>query len=97
MEEEPDTRKAAEQKHSFNWGFIVWPLAVLLLYFLSLGPVLIMTEKSHILPDNKFVATFYAPLWWAYWKTPLHKPLGMYLHFWAPRWYESNGDLNVYQ
>ena len=31
----------------------------------------------------------YAPVGWAYESTLLHKPIGMYLHFWTPKLMDS--------
>jgi hypothetical protein len=81
-----------EEKRSINWSFIVWPLVVLLFYVLSFGPVQMMMEKGHIQRTNEFVWKFYKPLILAYWKTPLHKPLGMYCRLWSPKHFDKNGD-----
>lgn len=82
-----------EGKHSFNWGWIMWPVVVLLVYSLSIGPVLMLDLKNR-LPRPKIVWRFYYPVRWAYFKSPiLHKPLGMYLHLWVPDYVAKNGDL----
>jgi len=78
MDAQPETMTASEEKNSFNWRvFILWPFLVLLLYVLSVGPVMMMVRKGRISPKSGFVNRFYQPLNWAYQKTPLHKPLGM--------------------
>jgi hypothetical protein len=92
-------------KHSIYWGFIVWPVAILLLYVLSFGPVMrfgslmLLTvtrnNKSCFYTSPRrdgFLARFYAPLGWAYNETPLHKPLGMYMHLWIPGAFDKNGE-----
>ena len=43
---------------------------------------------------NGFLGKFYAPLYWAYNETPLHKPLGMYMHLWVPIAFKKNGETN---
>jgi hypothetical protein len=95
-----------KERHSIPWtGFIVWPLVILLLYALSFGPVmrfgsmmLLLTTRNnqsyiHTSPQrDRFLGKFYAPLGWAYNETPLHKPLGMYMHLWSPTAFNKNGD-----
>ena len=96
MEKPAETATLSEEKHSINWGFVVWPLLILLLYALSEGPVTMVKYKGHISDGSRqSLEKFYKPLDWAYLKTPLHKPLGMYLHWWAPAWYDKNGDFDI--
>jgi hypothetical protein len=95
MDGHTETSAPIEEKDSFNWRmFILWPFVILLLYVLSFGPVMMLAEKKRI-PTNKvteFFEMFYDPCIWAYLETPLHKPLGMYLHLWAPMEFDKNGD-----
>lgn len=91
--QKPETTKPDEDKHSFNWGWIAWPCVILFLYGLSLGPALLMQDKGHISPNNQFLRAFYAPLSWAYKDTPFHKPLGMYLHLWVPKYFDGKGNV----
>ena len=71
-------------KRSLFWiYFVLTPVIVLLLYVLSIGPVAMMQSNGTISLKNQFVKTLYTPLGWAYYKTPLHKPLGMYMHLWV--------------
>jgi hypothetical protein len=105
MDEQPAIAAPGEDKHSINWGaFIFWPFVILILYVLTFGPVMrfgsvlmvvVARNKGSIYisdPRNRFSEKFYAPLGWAYNKTPLHKPLGMYMHLWLPRCFDKNGD-----
>jgi hypothetical protein len=98
MDAQPETTTPIEEKHSFNWqAFILWPFLILVLYVLSLGPVEMMTARGIISSApgdsvNELLYGFYTPLRWAYGHKPLHKPLGMYLHLWAPRLFDKNGD-----
>jgi hypothetical protein len=81
----------AEDKGSRSyWGFILWPLLVVMLYVLSSGPALLLNEKR-ILTDKVFV--IYWPLEWAYFHTPLKMPFGMYWHLWRPELYRRNGTM----
>ncbi len=105
MEKPVETTAPDGGKHSIYWGFIVWPVVILLLYVLSFGPVMrfgsmmMLTverkNKSYFYTSPKrdgFLAKFYAPLGWVYNETPLHKPLGMYMHLWVPMAFNKNGE-----
>jgi hypothetical protein len=93
MEAQPQTPPEIAVKHSINWGAIIlWPSVILLLYMLSWGPVLRMWDDGRISHRNRFVGRLYAPVNWAYFKTPLHKPLGMYTHLWSPEHFDNNGE-----
>ena len=67
-------------------------MVILILYFLSLGPVLMMNPKAFISPKYDFVSKAYTPWFWTYNETPLQKPLGMYLHFCVPMCFDKNGN-----
>jgi hypothetical protein len=76
------TNEAEEgQERSSRGVFGVWLccLAVIVvLYVLSVGPVMKITLKMNISnphPAARLFASFYKPLEWAYAKTLLHKPL----------------------
>jgi hypothetical protein len=92
MDEQPATTAPADAKHSIPWGFIVWPLVIPMLYVLSWGPGMMMYHNGRITSHNQFAWKFYAPCFWAYSETPLHKPLGMYLHLWVPQDYDKTGE-----
>jgi hypothetical protein len=108
MDEQPKTTTPKDEKHSINWGSIIlWPVVILILYVLSFGPVMrfgsmvmvlrAWNNKSYIhnlAQRNGFLGKFYTPLYWAYNETPLHKPLGMYLHLWVPIAFKNNGEAN---
>jgi hypothetical protein len=83
-----------EDKQHINWrSFILWPSVILVLYFLSSGPVLMLMEKRRIAPSHLF-DIFFTPLDWAYTETPLRKPIGMYLHLWTEA-YDKNGEIRI--
>ena len=93
-EKPAETTAPDEEKHSINWGaLILWPVVILILYVLIIGPVMMMMDKSAGSRSNQLARKFYAPLGWAYDNTPLHKPLGMYLHLWVPEIFNKNGNL----
>jgi hypothetical protein len=92
MDAQPETTTPIEEKDSFNWRmFVLWPLVIVLLYFLSFGPVMMMRHKGHISGSNQFVDKFYLPIWWTYYNTPLHEPLRLYMHLWIPIVFDENG------
>jgi hypothetical protein len=93
MEAPPETKTPVGTKRSSGWWLlIVWPLVILLLYVLSFGPVFLLFSKGSLSPRNKFIFNLYHPLFWAHARTPLRKPLGMYLHLWVPQIFDKNGD-----
>ncbi|HZQ47066.1 MAG TPA: hypothetical protein VFC07_08645 [Verrucomicrobiae bacterium] len=93
MEAKPPTPPETEAKRSINWGAIIgWPIVILILYVVSIGPVMMLQDSGRMRLSYSFLKTFYAPLVWAYDKTPLHKPLGMYLHLWSPKAFNKAGD-----
>jgi hypothetical protein len=93
MDEQPATTTPKDEKHSINWGaLILWPFVVLIIYVLSSGPVSVIMDKRTSSRSNQLVRRFYKPLSWAYNKTPLHKPLGMYAHLWEPKFFDKNGN-----
>ena len=90
-----ETTAPAEEKHSINGGAIIlWAAVILLGYFLSIGPVVMLVDKKMIAPTNKLVI-FYRPLERLYGQTLFHKPLGMYLHLWSAR-FDGKGNENHY-
>lgn len=88
-----ENAKPNEEKRSFNWGWVVWPVVVLGIYILSSGPMLLMTEdQNRWRTPPQILSGPYAPVGWAYRKTPLRKPLGLYLHLWLPSRFNRNGE-----
>jgi hypothetical protein len=79
---------------SFGWGWILWPGAVLILYILSTGPMIMMVDKKMIAQRSAlehFIEVVYKPIHWATHIPPLAKPLGLYWHIWAPHHYDTKG------
>lgn len=80
------------------WVWLCWLAAIAVLYVLSSGPVVMVVNRTRIPPASpayQFSMIVYWPLARAYMGTPLHKPIGLYWHLWAPDWYKSNGDINM--
>jgi hypothetical protein len=65
----------------------------LVLYVLSIGPVWMLMAKGNFSASGRSLDKFYTPLKWAYLKTPLHKPLGIYFHLWAPTMFDKRGEV----
>ena len=85
----------AEQKHSRGlWSYLIWAFVVVMAYFLSIGPIALMQKKGMLIspPTQRALDVFYAP--WVYIcnKTPLRRPLGMYMHLWVRDLWDKNGD-----
>ena len=93
MEKSAETDTPKEERRSINWGAVIlWPFVILFLYVLSFGPFWMMWDKGFISTHQTFSDKFYRPLEWAYEETPLHKPLGMYLHLWVPKYFDKKGE-----
>jgi hypothetical protein len=77
------------------WVFLCWLAVVVVLYVLSLGPVMMMVQKKSISPFSStyhVIGTFYYPIEWAGRKVPmLKRPMGKYLHLWVPKLYDRKG------
>ena len=84
----------AEAKRSRGFaGYFVWGVGLVVLYLLSMGPVDWMGAKGMLGPTAYRILYYvYQPWEWAYLRTPLHKPLGMYMHLWSPELYERTGS-----
>jgi hypothetical protein len=76
-------------------GYFVWPVVIVLMYVLSSGPAGVLLLKKKVSSGSMcghILNYFYTPWGWAYENTPLHKPLGMYMHLWCPDQYGANGE-----
>ncbi|MDB6121741.1 MAG: hypothetical protein JWQ71_734 [Pedosphaera sp.] len=83
-------------KRTFNWWRLIgWLFAPLFVYFLSAGPVAMLDGRGFLrITTCEAVIAFYKPFSWAYDRTALHMPLGMYLHLWSSNQYDQDGDRN---
>ena len=83
-----------------GWGWVLWPGTVLLLYVLGSGPVMMMKEEKLIPygdPGSRAAEIVYWPVDWAFWETPLRKPIGMYWRLWAPEWCDAQENIKVFK
>jgi hypothetical protein len=79
-----------DEKNSRGLGsYVVWAFVAVIVYVLSSGPAIRFTEKSG--KPSPIIELIYRPLGWAYGKTSLWKPLGLYWRLWAPRAFDKNG------
>ena len=85
----PETTANEEKSSRSYWGFVLWPLAVLVLYVLSYGPAIKAAEKGIL--SNKLMPV-YRPLQPIIHRPTLGKPLRMYLHLWCPQVWTGSGD-----
>jgi hypothetical protein len=79
----------AEKKSRGLGSYVLWAFFVVMMYVLSIGPVEALIYSRRI---DRRISMVYIPLDWAYGKTFLHKPLGIYLHLWCPRVWDSRGE-----
>ncbi len=78
------------------WVWFCWLGLFVMLYVLSVGPVMKISDKMNISnphPAARFFTSFSKPLEWAYNETLLHKPLGLYYHLWIPSIIDSKGNV----
>ncbi len=62
--------------------FVTVLLAALpMLYLLSIGPVFLISEKTHYFPS--FLQNFYSPIVWLHGHTFLKQPIEIYLGLWG--------------
>ena len=79
---------ASEEKSSRSyWGFVLWPVAVIVFYVLSVGPVWCLHENDLI---GMKVSNLWAPVWRAVDGTPLQKPVVGYVLWWKERFHGDN-------
>jgi hypothetical protein len=85
-----------DEKKSRGLGsYVLWAFVAVMVYVLSIGPVVYLGWKGKLnnTPGmNRLLGHFYGPLFYAYDHTPLHKPLGLYLHLWVPRQWDEKGE-----
>jgi len=81
--------ESAAKKSPGLGSYVLWGFVVVLVYVLSIGPVEALIFKGRLYPR---ISVIYIPLEWAYSKTPLRKPLGIYLHVWCPNVWDKNGN-----
>ena len=85
-----DSTTHEEKSSRSYWGFVLWPVAVVVLYVLSSGPALWGYHKA-VIPRAVLYA--YRPLHRVFAATSLEKPFGMYLHLWCPEAYNKDGSV----
>src|SRR6266404_4930108 len=84
----PDETTTEEKGSRSYWGFVLWPLVILLLYPLSYGPAL---RAAHNRIIRASVLHVYYPLLRVTYVARLDRPFGMYLHLWVPEMYSEDG------
>jgi len=85
--EEPTTE---EKSYRSYWGFVLWPLAVIVFYALSAAPASLVYKKG-IFPQE--LVNVYRPLELALFTTHLERPFFMYMHLWRPDMYNRDGTV----
>ena len=78
------------------WVWFCWLGVAVVLYVLSIGPVMMIAVNRSISnphPVARVCTIVYGPVEWAYAKTLLHKPIGLYYHLWVPSVIDSQGNI----
>jgi hypothetical protein len=94
-EQNQQAETTAEAKRSGGFAhYLGWAFMMVVLYVLSFGPVFLMMVNRKVTPAwGGALYVVCVPWTWAYEKTPLHKPIGMYMHLWCPRTFDKKGDI----
>jgi len=87
-----DSTTSEEKSSRSYWGFVLWPVAVIVLYVLSAGPVAFAVGKRFI--DWRCLR-IYRPVAEAFEGTGFERPFGMYLNMWSRDWYRNDGILFI--
>jgi hypothetical protein len=90
------TPETDEKKPRGLWSYAVWAFVAVMVYVLSSGPAWRLQSNGFILGTPKLNSTVYAPINWVYPNTMLHKPLGMYCHFWWPVAFGPDGTAAIF-
>jgi hypothetical protein len=89
----PDTDK----KKSRGLGsYVIWAFVVVVLYFLSTGPISLMDKYGMLSPQSwGALEMVYSPISYLFEHTPLRRPMGMYMHLWRPEIFDKWGEAVV--
>jgi hypothetical protein len=93
------TPETDEKKSRGLGSYAAWAFVTVMVYFLSAGPAERMREETQQLNRrlnyelNPIIFAFYEPWRYLYFSTPLHKPIGLYMHLWDPKHFDKNGDV----
>ena len=91
MEMTRDATASEEKSSRSYWGFVLWPVVVVVLYVLSEGPYMAAARNGLISWNLQLV---YYPLDELIDKVGLERPYGRYLHLWCPEMYNKDGSDN---
>ena len=86
------TAETAEKKSRGLGSYVVWAFVGIIVYFLSAGPVhMILNQKTIRGFADEALGYLYAPWRFVYFRSPLHRPIGMYMHMWSPDIFDKKG------
>jgi hypothetical protein len=92
MEPVPDESPGKEQpprqreELSFGCGWLLWPLLVLVVYVLSIGPAAVVHSRVKNATVQNAIEVCYSPVVLLIERTPLSKPLSWWVELWlGPR------------
>jgi hypothetical protein len=92
---ETTTSKGAEKFSKWR-AFVLWPFVFLMMYFLSAGPAFRIANKYPDCPGDVAMNLLYYPWFALYSETPMHKPLGLYMHLWMPEAFDKDGEFHFH-
>ena len=59
-----------------------------------MGPAVFLADKGILRPSTyPALEVIYTPWEWVHFHTPLYKPMGMYMHLWAPETFTKDGNI----
>jgi hypothetical protein len=85
----PDEATTEEKSSRSYWGFVLWPVVVVIMYAVSEGPALRCAENGII---SWKTLSVYKPLHAALRATGLGRPFCWYLQQWCPYVILDNGE-----
>ena len=92
MEMAADATATEEKSSRSYWGFVLWPVAIIVLYVLSVGPVRTAVADK-LLPVETLV--IYKPLMFVVKRTNLTSTLERYLNVWGTSVLSKDGQTVV--
>jgi hypothetical protein len=89
------TPETDEKKSRGLGSYVLWAFVAVVVYVLSMGPMLrfVVSRRPTSATTNIFKWVYF-PVGYAYNKTLLHKPIGLYLHLWVPSVFDEKGEAN---
>jgi len=85
-----DSTTSEEKSSRSYWGFVLWPVVLVMVYVLSAGPAWRAADKG-IISFNAL--NVYGPLNTLLRSHAYGKPFRLYLHLWVPNAFDKHGEM----